>query len=188
MKVKLQGELQLYPCPVVLVTSKFGNQENILTISWCGIACSIPEYVTIAVKPNRFSYNLIVESKEFGINIPNSTDIALADFCGSVSGRGVDKFIGLEKFYGTEISVPLLACCPVNLECRVVQKEALGGHHLFIAEVVQKWVNNELAIDQLSPPVYIRPYYYGLDKNEVLGYYGFSKDRKEGSYIHDIDG
>ena len=54
MKKKLQDKLLLYPCPILLITSKFGNEENVFTVSWSGIACSHPEYITISVKPTRF--------------------------------------------------------------------------------------------------------------------------------------
>ncbi len=110
MKKKLQGELLLYPCPVLLVTSKCDNQENIFTVSWSGIASSHPEYITISVKPTRFSYNLICNSGFFAANIINENLLRIADYCGRFSGRNHDKFkeCNLTKIQGKKIDVPLI--------------------------------------------------------------------------------
>ena len=37
MKKKLQDKLLLYPCPILLITSKFGNEENVFTVSCNGV-------------------------------------------------------------------------------------------------------------------------------------------------------
>lgn len=179
LKKDLSSNLLLYPCPVILVTSKFGQTENVLTISWSGIASSHPEYVTIAVKQNRFSHHLIQESGQFGINIPTKEHIDKVDFCGSRSGKNIDKFdiCKFTKFYGTQIQAPLIRECPVNLECQVQHHIPLGGHDLFIAKVEKKHINESIDTDaphqELNPLVYFRPNYYALDFHE-LGYYGYT--------------
>ena len=92
MKKELHNDLLLYPCPVLLVTSKYNNVENVFTVSWTGIACSHPEYIIISVKPTRFSYNLIRASKVFAVNIINENLLRIADYCGTYSGVDHDKF------------------------------------------------------------------------------------------------
>lgn len=182
MKKKLVNELLLYPCPVVLVTTRYNGIDNVITISWTGIASSHPEYVTIAIKPERYSHLLVSGSMVFGINIPNIDLIDIVDYCGNVSGRNQDKFsvCKLTKFSAETIDVPLIQECPINIECRVEQVIPLGSHDLFIARVTNKLVNDELPDDLISltstltPISYMRPKYF-CHNSISLGYYGYTK-------------
>ena len=180
LKKNLSSELLLYPCPVILVTSRFEQQEDVLTVAWSGIASSHPEYVTIAVKPSRYSYPLIKYSGEFGVNIPSKKLLDSVDYCGSHSGHDVDKFAECRftKFYGKTVHAPLIKECPVNLECKVYCCISLGGHDLFIAQVLNKYIDDHIDLDnfhnELDPLVYFRPNYYALDMKR-LGYYGYTK-------------
>lgn len=177
MLTKYTGELLLTPCPTVLVTSKYNDIENVLTISWTGIASSHPEYVTVSVNTKRYSYDIIQKSKKFCINIPSINLINAVDFCGSNSGRNVDKFAacGFSKKYVSDYI--LIDQCKMYILCEVESIVDLGSHHMFIAKVINKYLNID-AIDHIhesiSPIVYFRPYYYGLEKNNI-GYFGFTK-------------
>lgn len=177
MKKKLENELLIYPCPVVLVTSEYENLKNVLAVSWTGIASSHPEYVTISIKPNRFSHHLILESKEFTINIPNDNLLKKVDYCGTVSGRDTNKFIdcSLNCAEGKNVCSPMIIDCPVNIECSVHQAIELGSHTLIIGKVLGKFINDNISTSELhealNPTVYFRPNYYGINKT-VLGSYG----------------
>lgn len=181
MKKKLDDDLLLYPCPVMLVTSKYGDKENIFTVSWTGIACSHPEYITISINPKRFSYKLIKNSGCFTANIINQNLINIADYCGTFSGVNHDKFkeCKLTKVQGKTIDVPLILECPVNIECKVENILNLGSHHLFIARVLEKLIDeniNDVNIHQhLKPVSYIRPNYYSID-DIPLGSFGKTYD------------
>jgi flavin reductase (DIM6/NTAB) family NADH-FMN oxidoreductase RutF len=129
----------LYPAPVTLITCGGGEvKPNIITISWAANLCSQPPMVGIGVRPGRYSYNLIKEGGEFVVNIPRPEMVEVCDRCGTVSGRDVDKFaeFGLTPLPASQVKAPLIAECPVNVECQVRQMLPLGSHHLFIGEVV----------------------------------------------------
>lgn len=179
MLTKYTGELLLTPCPTVLVTSKYNNIENVLTISWAGIASSHPEYVTISINPKRYSYLPILKSKKFCINIPGSNLIDAIDFCGNISGREIDKFsaCGFSKKYISEYI--LIEQCQMQLLCDVKKKIELGSHHLLVAKVVEKYINidDDIIYNSLNPVAYFRPYYYKLEKHN-LGIYGYTKLKK----------
>lgn len=175
-KNEYTGELLLYPCPTILVTSLYEDCEDILAVSWAGIASSHPEYITIAINKKRYSYNIIRKSQKFCANIPNIDIIQKVDYCGSVSGRDTDKFAACgfrKEYYHSEyISI---AQCPISIFCEVESIVQLGSHDLFIGKVVLKLINNnitDLHLD-LDPIVYFRPNYYGIEKKE-LGFYGYS--------------
>ncbi|MCS7258530.1 MAG: flavin reductase, partial [candidate division WOR-3 bacterium] len=52
--------------PTVLVSS----QENIITVTLIHVFSFAPFLLGIGIKPERYSYGLIKESKEFVVNIP----------------------------------------------------------------------------------------------------------------------
>ncbi len=177
MSIKYTGELLLMPCPTVLVTSKKDNIENIVTISWAGIASSHPEYITISINPKRYSYDIIAKTKKFCINIPEVDLINEIDFCGNHSGRNIDKFsvCHFTKKYINDYV--LIEQCKLHILCEVEKIVKLGSHHLFIAKVIEKYLNvdNTNNIHEyLKPVAYYRPYYYKLEENNI-GIYGFTK-------------
>jgi flavin reductase (DIM6/NTAB) family NADH-FMN oxidoreductase RutF len=140
MKKQIAPRPWLFPRPVLLVSTRdAAGKDNIITISWAGVACSAPPMVTVALRRSRHSYAAIQASKEFVVNIPTTKQVALAEFCGSQSGKQTDKFaaLSLEKYPSKVVNVPMIAVCPINLECQVKQVLPLGSHDLFLAEIVK---------------------------------------------------
>ncbi|MDA8441972.1 MAG: flavin reductase family protein [Peptococcaceae bacterium] len=181
-KVTKTPSTTLFPVPNVLVSSQLGDKANVLTIAWTGIMNSVPPIVYVSINPSRFSHKLVQESGEYVINIP-SADLARAvDYCGVVSGRDIDKFqaTGLTPVAATQVKAPLIAECPVNIECRVRQTIELGSHDVFVADVLA--VNySETVLDTAGRPdlAKLNPYGYCLNEyralGEKLGTFGFSQ-------------
>jgi flavin reductase (DIM6/NTAB) family NADH-FMN oxidoreductase RutF len=177
----------LFPTPVVLVTCQNrSSKPNIITIAWTGVVNSKPPMVGISVQPIRYSHELIRSSGEFGVNIPTREMLKIVDYCGTVSGRKVDKFekTNLTSFGGEKIKAPLIQECPVNLECEVRHFLTLGMHHLFIGEILiihadKGILNNTEKIDsqKIEPIVYFPgpPEYWCL--REKIGNRGFTRGR-----------
>lgn len=176
MKISFNNELSLYPCPTVLVTTKLESIENVLTVSWAGIASSHPEYVTIAINTKRYSHDLIMNSKKFCINIPNTNLIKEVDCCGVLSGKQINKFdyCHFSKYYYQSDYI-LIEQCPIHLICELMQVIQLGSHDLFIAIVKDKLIDDFIKDihNEIDPIVYFRPNYYKLNKDS-FGYYGYT--------------
>ncbi len=180
-KTKKNPSTYLYPVPVVLVTCGV-EEPNIITLAWVGTVCSNPPMVGIAVRPERHSHHLIEESGEFVVNIPGEELLEATDRCGQISGRDSDKFAvtGLTPEPASEVRAPLIAECPVNIECKVRQKLELGAHDLFLGEVVAVHVGEQylddagrrVNYDKVKPFVLTFAEYRGLTQS--LGAYGFS--------------
>jgi flavin reductase (DIM6/NTAB) family NADH-FMN oxidoreductase RutF len=138
----------LYPIPVVLVTclDKTG-QPNVMTVSWAGTVASTPPSLAIGVRPYRYSHTAIEEQGEFVVNIPNRELLSAVDYCGRVSRhRTSDKFAeaGLTPVSASQVASPLIAECPVNVECRVIHSLELGSHTLFVGRILAVHVDEEL--------------------------------------------
>jgi flavin reductase (DIM6/NTAB) family NADH-FMN oxidoreductase RutF len=137
MKVIKPGTTALFPLPAVLVSCGVAK-PNIITLAWVGTVCSDPPAVSIAVRPGRHSHGLIMEAGEFVVNLPTADQVEVVDYCGQVSGRDVDKWAacGLTPAPASKVRTPLIAECPIALECRVTHRLSLGSHDLFIGEVL----------------------------------------------------
>jgi len=154
----------LAPLPAVLVTVKDqSGRENALTVAWAGTICSDPVMVSISVRKERFSHAMLMESKEFVINLTTKDLMYATDYCGVKSGKDEDKIknchLHLEK--SNQISASLIAESPLNLECKVEQVLELGSHDLFIARVVCVDVDEKL-LDEKGKLC--------LEKADLIGY------------------
>jgi len=146
MKKSIGLSERMYPNPAVMVSCSNGNRDNIITLAWAGTVCSNPPMISISIRPSRYSHEIISASKEFVINIPNEEMIVACDFCGTNSGRDIDKFkeLGLTKEKGFIVSSPIIKECPINIECKVRQIIHLGTHDMFIGEVVSVDADEEV--------------------------------------------
>lgn len=172
----------LFPLPVVLVSCGEGERANLITLSWVGTVCSSPPSIGIAIRPERYSHTLIRELGEFVVNLPTAEQARQVDYCGRVSGKDADKWAEccFTKAPAARVRVPLVAECPVNIECRVRQVVPVGSHDLFIGEVVAAHFD-EAILDEDGRVDYARlaPFFYtGRDYwrlGEILAPVGFSR-------------
>lgn len=150
MKIDLnKNNLGVHPSPVAMISCGDMENSNIATIAWTGIINSEPMIVYVSIRPSRFSNKIIKESKEFVINLPNEKLVKIADYCGTKSGRDVNKFekCDLTKRQGLRIKSPYIEECPINLECKVIDIKEFKSHDMFIAEVVSTHCDKEILDD-----------------------------------------
>lgn len=176
----------LYPLPVVMVSVRdLEGNDNIITVAWAGTVCTNPPMVSISVRPERYSYHMLEESRAFVINLTTEQLCHATDFCGVRSGKDVDKFaqMKLTKVEASQINAPMIGESPVNIECKVKKIEKPGSHHIFLAEVVtvhadEKYMDEKGRFDLnlANPIVYSHGEYYGLGKK--LGSFGYSVKKK----------
>ena len=70
----------LYPLPVVMVScERKGEKPNIITVAWAGTICTNPAMVSISIRKERYSYDIIKESRRFVINLVNDKLVKAAD-------------------------------------------------------------------------------------------------------------
>lgn len=140
MKVDITGS-QATDCfcgfPVVLA-SVGGQKDNIITLAMCHVFSIKPPLLGVGISPRRFSHGLFKASKDFAINIPVRNMLKAVQICGTKSGRDVDKFeaAGLTREKAAKITSPLIAECPVCIECSKVNEVDAGDHTWFVGEIV----------------------------------------------------
>ncbi len=185
VKIKWRGGALTAPVPPVMVSCGDMEKSNIITVAWTGITNTVPPKTYISVRPSRYSYNLIKESGEFVINLTTAELIKRADYCGVYTGAKVDKFAkcGFGKEEASEVSCPLIAECPLSLECKVTDVIELGSHHMFMADIVAVDVDESLVdakgklhLERAGLAAFAHGEYFELGKK--IGYFGFSADKK----------
>lgn len=132
----IEPNTTLYPVGVALVTTG-GDTPNVLTCNRLASCSAEPPRLALSVRRNRYSYELIRASREFVVNIPTQDQLTLADYLGVVSGRDEDKITTaqLRLVPAQRVKTPLLADCPVSIECTVEREIDLDSHVMFVGMV-----------------------------------------------------
>ncbi len=177
----------LYPLPAVMVSCcRPGEKPNIITIAWTGTVCSDPAMVSISVRPDRYSYDIIKETGEFVINLIDQNLVRAMDYCGVKSGRNIDKFMecGLTALDSVSVSAPSIGESPVCIECKVSQVIKLGSHDMFIADVTGVTVDDKYMdekgrfhLNDAGLIAYSHGEYFALGKSH--GRFGYSVQKKK---------
>ena len=172
----------LYPVPAVLVGCRDEEgRDNLMTAAWAGTVCSDPVMVSVSIRKERFSHDIIENTGEFTISLTTTGLARAADYCGVRSGRDVDKFkeMKLTRLESAQIRAPGVAESPVVLECRVKQIARLGSHDMFVAEVVNVSVDERFLdgkgrweLEKADLIAYSHGEYFALGKK--IGRFGYS--------------
>lgn len=172
MKDFLEPSTTLAPIPAVMVSCGDMENANITTIAWTGVLNSEPPLVYVSIRPSRHSYQIIKDTKEFVINIPDEKLVWATDFCGTKSGKDTDKFkeAHLTKEACGLVKAPAIKECPISLECKLKEIKPLGSHDMFIAEVVsvnaipELVENGKVNLAKANLITYIGNEYYVADR------------------------
>ncbi len=152
--VKVKTELTPYrmlgPQLVGLVTALNKNQEpNIVPISLITSTEIPPPIVTIYVHPERFTHDCLLLSKEFVLNLPSINLAREVSFCGTTTGRTVNKFreTGLTPTKSEEVKAPRIEECIAHIECKLVNYFRTELHTIFVGDVVSRHVNEDILME-----------------------------------------
>jgi len=172
VKVDLSKGTTTFPMPAAVISVGIGDEANLITLAYVGKMCLKPPIIAISIQPRRFSYNLIEKHGEFVINYPTINQLREMDYCGTRSGRDVNKWkdLNLTKEEATVVKVPLVKEFPWNMECKVINRLELGSHVCYFGEVVavhsdENYVKNEnLDPETFDFFTYISGNYLGIQK------------------------
>ena len=168
----------LYPVPAVMVSCQRGEEKpNIITVAWAGTICSDPAMVSISIRKERYSHDII--------NLTTKKLCRATDYCGVKSGKDTDKFkdMHLTPEKSVKINAPAIKESPVNIECKVKDIVELGSHDMFITEVVNVSVDEsymdskgKFMLNSTNLVTYSHGEYFVLGRK--IGKFGYSVQRK----------
>ena len=168
---------QHYPKVAVIVTASARGRDDAMTAAWHSSISFKPPLYGIAIAPKRFTYQLITESREFGINFVPLERASLAAAIGGTSGQQMNKFerFNIEKEKPVKTTTPILKDAYAAYECKLVDSKPYGDHLWIIGEIVAVHFLEEafspsevLDLDKMKPLLYLgSDFYASTDKNSA---------------------
>lgn len=173
----LSGLFRHFPKVPVVITAHAKGKDNAMAVGFHTPISFKPHLYCIAIFPKSFTYQLIVESKEFGVNFLPFEEAELVASVGGCSGREVDKFqrfnIATDKPVKT--AVPILQAAYAAYECRLVDDRSYGDHHLLVGEVAavhflkESFTPEEIPdLDKINPALLLSNKFYVTTLKETL--------------------
>ncbi len=186
-KITWKAGTMVYPAPAAIITCGDSPQNwNMLTVAWTGTICTNPAMLYISVRPERYSYPLLVKNMEFTMNLTTSFMARATDWVGVRSGKDYDKWkeTGLTPEPGEMVKSPSIKESPLSIECRIKEIIRLGSHDMMLAEVLclradERYIDSSTGAFSLKDAgliAYAHGGYYAL--GELLGTFGFSVRKK----------
>jgi len=117
----------------VFLTVKAGERLNTMTIGWATIGyCWQKSIFMIMVRNSRHTFSIIEDAADFTVSIPALDMKNAIMYCGTQSGRDVDKFkeLGMETKAGQQTDSPIIDLPGLHFECRIVHKSAMDPQFL----------------------------------------------------------
>ena len=168
---------QHYPKVAVIVTASARGRDDAMTAAWHSSISFKPPIYGVAVTSKRFTYQLIAESREFGINFIPLEKASLAAAVGSTSGQQMDKFerFNIKKEKPLKTTAPILKDAYAAYECKLLDSKPYGDHIWIVGEIVAVHVSKEaftptevLDLDKIKPLLYLgSDSYASIDKDSV---------------------
>jgi flavin reductase (DIM6/NTAB) family NADH-FMN oxidoreductase RutF len=134
-----------YPEWVVLVvTADRDGRVDVMPAGWCMVTSGEPLMLAVSISPRNHTHGVLGDAGEFVIALPAVDQASSMWYCGTHSGRDVDKIANtdLEVLAAAEIRTPLLKGSVANFECRLVKQMDTGDHTVFVGEVMAAHVEH----------------------------------------------
>lgn len=134
-RINLGNQISI-PMPVALVGALVDGKPNFLAVGWVSRVNHQPPMLAVALNRQHHTPKGLVENGSFSVCFPSVAMEQVTDYCGIVSGRKTDKSQLFKLFYGETETAPMIAECPLSLECRLVKTVELPSNNLYIGEIV----------------------------------------------------
>jgi len=130
------------PGPIVLVSSAWRGETNIMTMGWHMVMEFEPSLIGCYIWDQNHSHEMIRRSKQCVINIPTVDMASVVVGIGNSTGAEIDKFVEfkLTPVAGTKVKAPRIKECYANFECKLVDSSLIKRYSLFVLEVVKAHV------------------------------------------------
>jgi flavin reductase (DIM6/NTAB) family NADH-FMN oxidoreductase RutF len=131
--------LDMITSPVTVVTTKYEDTVNGMTVAWLAQVSLNPTLVMVSIAPPRYTHDLIKKSNIFAISVLAHDQLDLGKHFGFSSGRKIDKFAGID-YETKKTGAPILKECFAYLDCTVHTVTKAGDHTLFVGAVLDYFV------------------------------------------------
>ena len=120
---------------VYVLGTRRGHESTAMTAAWVTQASERPPCVAVAVRDDRYTRDLVLESGTFSLSVLREDQVDVASHFGDTSGEYHDKLHGVP--YGlTPGGSPFLLDCLAYLDCKVLDTVRAGDHTVIVGEVI----------------------------------------------------
>lgn len=129
----------LEPGPIVLVSSSYKGQADIMTMGWHTVMEFSPSLIGCIIARSNHSFDLIRKSRQCIINIPTEDMINTIVGIGNCHGADIDKFaeFNLTAQKAAKVNAPSIKECFANFECRLYDGKMIDEYNYFVFEVIK---------------------------------------------------
>ena len=166
-----------YPRVAVIVTAQAEGRADAMAVAWHTAISVNPPLYGIAITTKRFTYQLIIESGEFGVNFMPFNSAELVAAVGGSKGAEIDKFqnFDIARDKPLKTAVPILKDAYAAYECKLFDHRSYGDHELMIGEIVAvhssaaAFTSDEvLDLDKILPVLYLGGELYSSSTKETM--------------------
>ena len=135
-----QQSLRMFSYGVYILSSVKEGEYCASTITWVSQASFEPPMISVCIKRNSASYEIVKKRGEFILHLlgDNQKELASTFFKPTIFEN--EKLN--EQEFILENNLPLLKDIPAYIQCEVVEILENGDHPLFLSEVVDAKINN----------------------------------------------
>ena len=155
----------LFPMPVVLVGALHEGRANFMTAAFAGIVNLNPPAIALGLSKLHFTSLGITENGVFSVNLPSTSMIEAADYCGLVSGHKVDKSGIFKVFYGKLEKAPMIEECPLTMECKLIHNLDLGQDNGYVGEIMAAYCDDQYMEGRMPDIQKIDPLIFSMGDN-----------------------
>lgn len=115
------------------LTVKAGKALNTMTIGWGMIGTIWNKSIfTVLVRPTRYTFEIMEKAADFTVSFPSQDMKKQLAFCGTKSGRSIDKFkeCDLKIIDSQKIISPIIKIPGIHFECKIVCKMPIDPNKL----------------------------------------------------------
>ena len=117
----------------LVAKSKDSKKINVMTIGWVAIGYMWKKPImTVMVRKSRFTHCIIEKASSFTVSIPGDDSGEALNFCGTKSGRDVDKLkeCKLSVVPAQKVDTPIINLSGFHYECKIVCESEINPDFL----------------------------------------------------------
>lgn len=135
----MRDAFRTFTTTCALITTDGPRGPNVMAAEWAFNVSYDPFLILVAIDPANRTHDMILESKEFGVNLVSEDQVAAMGFAGHYSKEDTDKLSSelFDTYPGKKIRAPMIRNALLQAECRLVQTHVLGDHTAFVGEVLE---------------------------------------------------
>jgi flavin reductase (DIM6/NTAB) family NADH-FMN oxidoreductase RutF len=160
-----QKNLFCLPWTQTILGTHLNGRVNYMALDWLTRVNFKPALLGICVNKGNATHEALMDTGEFSVNIPSIDMVAVTDYTGLVSARRTDKSGLFQVFYGKLQQAPMIAECPLTMECKVEQRVDLPTNSFFIAEIVNIYCEEEFLTEGKPDFEKIKPFVLSMPDN-----------------------